>query len=112
MLQRGLLQRKMHKLPTFQIDGIWGNISSNITTAFSVISMSWPWPIAFFKKECSFFAKLKKKCHMPSMYHVVIPGMCGAELFPAGRGEDENPRGGPGRGGAKIKIRGAGQKSA
>ena len=32
--------------------------------------------------------------------------MCGAELFPAGRGEDVNPRGGPGRGGAKRKIRG------
>ena len=27
-----------------------------------------------------------------------------AELFPAGRGEDENPRGG-----AKVKIRGAGR---
>ena len=41
-----------------------------------------------------------------------IPGMGGAELFPAGRGKDENPRGG-----AKMKIRGAvrggaGQKSA
>ena len=35
------------------------------------------------------------------------PGMCGAELFPAGRGEDKNPRGG-----AKVKIRGAGQKNA
>ena len=33
-----------------------------------------------------------------------IPGMCGAELFPAGRGEDKNPRGG-----AKVKIRGAGR---
>ena len=45
-----------------------------------------------------------------------IPGMCGAELFPAGRGEDENPRGGvgrgedenprggPGRGGAKKRV--------
>ena len=42
--------------------------------------------------------------------------MCGAELFPAGRGEDENPRGGvgrgedenprggPGRGGAKKRV--------
>ena len=27
-------------------------------------------------------------------------GMCGAELFPAGRGEDKNPRGGAGQGGA------------
>ena len=33
--------------------------------------------------------------------------MCGAELFPAGRGEDENPRGG-----AKMKIRGAVQGGA
>ena len=31
-----------------------------------------------------------------------VAGMCGAELFPAGRGKDENPRGG-----AKMKIRGA-----
>ena len=31
-----------------------------------------------------------------------LTGMCGAELFPAGRGEDENPRGG-----AKRKISGA-----
>ena len=35
--------------------------------------------------------------------------MCGAELFPAGRGgagrgEDENPPGGPGRGGAKKRV--------
>ena len=29
------------------------------------------------------------------------------ELFPAGRGKDENPRDGVGRGGAKVKIRGA-----
>ena len=43
--------------------------------------------------------------------------MGGAELFPAGRGEDENPQGGAGGGGAGMKIRGAvqggaGQKSA
>ena len=31
-------------------------------------------------------------------------GMCRAELFPAGRGEDENPRGGPGRGGARKRV--------
>ena len=30
--------------------------------------------------------------------------MCGAELFPAGQGEDENPRGCPGRGGAKKRV--------
>ena len=30
--------------------------------------------------------------------------MCGAELFPAGWGEDENPRGGQGRGGAKKRV--------
>ena len=36
-------------------------------------------------------------------------GMCGAEYFPAGRGEDKNPRGGAGRGGAKVKIYGAGR---
>ena len=35
-----------------------------------------------------------------------------AELFPAGRGEDENPRGGAGWGGAKVKIRGAGRDGA
>ena len=43
-----------------------------------------------------------------------LAGMCGAELLPAGGarmklggagwGEDENPRGGPGRGGAKKRI--------
>ena len=40
-----------------------------------------------------------------------VPGMCGAELFPAGRGEDENPRDGVGRGedenprgGAKKRV--------
>ena len=27
-----------------------------------------------------------------------VAGMCGAELFPVGRGEGENPRGGAGRG--------------
>ena len=32
--------------------------------------------------------------------------MGGAELFPAGQGEDENPRGG-----AKVKNHGAGQKT-
>ena len=62
MLQRGLLQRKMHKLPTLQIDGTWAHISSIISRALSVISvnMGRAWPIAFFKKECSFFAKLEK----------------------------------------------------
>ena len=47
-------------------------------------------------------------------------GCAGRSFFQrgrAGRGEDVNPRGGPGRGGAKMKIRGAvrggaGQKSA
>ena len=29
---------------------------------------------------------------------VFLAGMCGAELFPAGQGEDKNPRGGVGRG--------------
>ena len=52
----------------------------------------------------------------PGLYHLIIynvshgryiPGMCGAEYFPAGRDEDKNPRGG-----AKVKIRGAGQKNA
>ena len=33
--------------------------------------------------------------------------MSGAELFPAGRGEDENPQGWAGWGGAKMRIRGA-----
>ena len=33
-------------------------------------------------------------------------GMFGAANFPAGRGKDENPRGG-----AKVKIHGAGQKA-
>ena len=30
--------------------------------------------------------------------------MCGAELFPKGRGEDENPRGGLGHGRAKKHV--------
>ena len=38
--------------------------------------------------------------------------MGGAELFPAGQGKDENPRGRAGWGGAKVKIRGAGQDGA
>ena len=39
-----------------------------------------------------------------SSLRISMPGMCGAELFPAGRGEEKNPRGG-----AKVKIRGAGR---
>ena len=36
--------------------------------------------------------------------YTYLAGMCRAELFPAGRGEDENPQGGPGRGGAKKNV--------
>ena len=33
-----------------------------------------------------------------------MPGMCGAELFSIGAGDDENPRGGPGRGKKTRKL--------
>ena len=46
--------------------------------------------------------------HSPSaMFTVRISGMFGAANFPAGRGKDENPRGG-----AKGKIHGAGRGGA
>ena len=51
---------------------------------------------------------LREDINRKNGYFRVYPsGMCGAELFPAGRGKDKNPRGG-----AKVKIRGAGQKNA
>ena len=48
---------------------------------------------------------LGKSCHgllLDRQYQE--PRMCGAELFTAGRGGDKNPRGGPGRGGAKKRV--------
>ena len=49
--------------------------------------------------------------HLHIFRYMYISGMCGAELFPAGRGEDKNPRGGAGRrwksagrGGAKERV--------
>ena len=42
--------------------------------------------------------------HSPLAFQAHQPGMCGAEYFPPGRGEDKNPRGGAGWGGAKERV--------
>ena len=83
ILHGGLLQRKMDKVPTFQIDGTWEDTyfqSSSLPWAW--VSSAWKWQIAFTKKECcllfvvelsssTLFILLKEKWHRSSTYQMV-----------------------------------------
>ena len=49
---------------------------------------------------------------MSSYLRIYQAGMCGAELFPAGGDRAGRGQKSAGRGGAKVKISGVGQKNA